>query len=249
MASETDYGSALRPPTRRRSRPALSQEIVVAAALRILDAEGEPALTFRRLAGELGVGVASLYWHVESREVLLDLALDSMAGDLFAELSVRGLHPGEWRADLRFACVRMYDAFQAHPWAAAQQLVSRDRGANQLRIWDHFGRILMGAGFGDRESFYGMSAALSFTLGYAVQNVSNERTGISREDHLAAMGRFMASLDPQEFPALARGIDVFVNHDEKTQFEAGLDLILDGLADQLAAKKARPARRPRKPSA
>jgi len=192
--------------------------------------------------------VASLYWHVDSREVLLDLALDSMAGELFADLSARGVHAGKWRADLRFACVRMYDAFSQHPWAAAQQLVSRDRGANQLRIWDHFGRILSGAGFTDQESFYGMSAVLSYTLGYAVQNVAHAGSGIDRAEHLQAMGRFMASLDPQEFPAITQGIKVFVEHDEKVQYEAGLDLILDGLTGQLAGRKAKAAKRGTRPA-
>src|SRR5664280_1894832 len=74
------FGAAFAPSTRKATRVPLSREAIVDAAVRLLDTEGADALTFRRLAGELGVGVASLYWHVDSKDVLLDLALDHVLG-------------------------------------------------------------------------------------------------------------------------------------------------------------------------
>jgi AcrR family transcriptional regulator len=237
--SESGYGAAFRPAARKRARPALTQDAIVEAALRILDAEGAQALTFRRLAGDLGVGVASLYWHVESREVLLDLAIDAVAADFYAQLiaQAKGSTPSSWRADLRFAAATMFEAFQQRRWAAAQQLQTADRGPNQLRVWDRLGRIFESAGFTDEQGFYGLSALLSYTLGYAVQDSVNSRSPLERGDYLQGMGEFLASLDPAEFPTLVRTVGIFASHDERKQFEAGLDLLLDGLEQQLDATR------------
>src|SRR5512134_425326 len=58
---------------RRAARPSLDRAQIVAAALRIVDAEGSDALTLRRLAETLGVTAMSLYWHVRDKAELLEL--------------------------------------------------------------------------------------------------------------------------------------------------------------------------------
>ena len=67
-------------PARRRRDP-ISKEAIVAAAIGLLDREGLAALSMRRLAEELGAGAASLYWHVGSKDGLLDLVLDEVIGE------------------------------------------------------------------------------------------------------------------------------------------------------------------------
>ena len=221
----------------------LTQDAIVAAAIRILDEEGVGALTFRRLASDLGVGVASLYWHVASKDVLLDLALDAVAGLLYAGLPASAKKADDarhWRADLRDVAVRMYDALVRRPWSAEQQLASRDRGPNQLRIWDHLGRIVLRAGFDERRAFYALSAVLSYVLGYAVQEAAAARSDWGRAEYLSQMGEFLASLDPREFPAVVAMAEVFATHQQREQFESGLDVLLDGLEKQLAGIKSGP---------
>jgi AcrR family transcriptional regulator len=240
------FGMAFAGRQPRQSRPALSQQAVVTAAIKILDAEGPAALTFRRLAADLGVGVASLYWHVASKEVLLDLALDAVAGEVYDALPAAARttrSARSWRADLRDIAVRLYDELGRRGWAAEQQLVSRDRGPNQLRIWDYLGRIFFRAGFDEKSAFYGMSAVLSYVLGYVVQEVAAARSDVGRDEHLAQMGEFFASLDPAQFPAVRRIADVFATHDQREQFESGLDVLLDGLESQLRARPAKSGQR------
>ena len=65
----------------RRRREPISRDAIVAAAIRLLDREGLAALSMRRLADELGAGAASLYWHVGSKDGLLDLVIDELVGE------------------------------------------------------------------------------------------------------------------------------------------------------------------------
>jgi AcrR family transcriptional regulator len=81
----------------RRRREPISREAIVAAAIRLLDREGLAALSMRRLAEELGTGAASLYWHVGSKDGLLDLVFDELIG----EEQVPGADPSRWQEQLK----------------------------------------------------------------------------------------------------------------------------------------------------
>ena len=74
VAPEPPWRSA----PRRRSvpRPQLSREVVVEAALRVLESDGGDALTMRRVAEEIGVSASSLYGYVANKEELVQLVLD-----------------------------------------------------------------------------------------------------------------------------------------------------------------------------
>ncbi len=77
------------------SRPILTRERIVAAAVALVDEAGPDALTMRAVADRLGAGAMSLYRHVTSRDELLDLVLVAMTATVLSTpLS------GDWRADL-----------------------------------------------------------------------------------------------------------------------------------------------------
>ena len=57
-------------------------ERIVAAARALIEAGGVEALSMRKLAAEVGVAPTAIYWHVGSREDLLNAVLDAMVADL-----------------------------------------------------------------------------------------------------------------------------------------------------------------------
>src|SRR6516165_1807108 len=83
-------------PARRRREP-ISREAIVKAAIQLLDREGLAALSMRRLGEELGAGAASLYWHVGSKDGLLDLVLDELIG----EGKIPDPDPEHWQEQLK----------------------------------------------------------------------------------------------------------------------------------------------------
>src|ERR1700761_3215852 len=66
----------------RKRRDPISRDAIVAAAIALLDRDGLAALSMRRLGEQLGAGAASLYWHVGSKDGLLDLVLDELIGEV-----------------------------------------------------------------------------------------------------------------------------------------------------------------------
>src|SRR5690348_8327108 len=92
-----------------RRRASHSLDAVLAEAVRLLDEAGEPALTFRALAGRLGGGVASIYWYVSSKDELLDRATDSVLAGVLADTErfTGGEDPVD---DVRAIAVTLFDA-------------------------------------------------------------------------------------------------------------------------------------------
>jgi AcrR family transcriptional regulator len=62
---------------------ALQKEAIVAKALEILNRDGLDGVTLRRVAAELKVKAASLYWHVENKRALLDEMAEEMLRSQF----------------------------------------------------------------------------------------------------------------------------------------------------------------------
>ena len=73
----------------------LSRADIVDVAVAIADAEGTEAVSMRRIARDLRVGAMSLYWHVESKEELHQLMLDTVQAEIEAPPP-----SGDWRTDL-----------------------------------------------------------------------------------------------------------------------------------------------------
>src|SRR5262245_13407501 len=89
MANAKDKSAVIPPPpwdrvpqrAKGRRRDPLTREAIVTAAVRVLDEHGLDGFSMRRVADELDTGAASLYWHVGSKDGLLDLIMEEVIGE------------------------------------------------------------------------------------------------------------------------------------------------------------------------
>ena len=103
---------------RRRSvpRPQLSREVVVEAALQVLEKDGGETLTMRRVADQIGVSASSLYGYVANKEELVQLVLDR----IFEEVEVPPT--SSWQETLREFGRALLAMYRRHPGVAALTL-------------------------------------------------------------------------------------------------------------------------------
>lgn len=219
---------AIRPQRARRRTDALSKERIVAAAIELLDAEGESALTFRALAASLGTGSGALYWHVAGKDELLAAATDDVIARVLTEVS-GGTTP---RAAIRAVASGVFDAIDAHPWVGAQ--LSREPWQPAiLRILEGVGGKLQALGVPEEAQFDAATALVSYLLGLAGQYAAGARLlprDTDRTTFLATVAARWAQLDPAEYPFVHRVTTQLRDHDDREQFLAGIDLILAGIA-------------------
>lgn len=226
------------PPPQRRTRPvrqrALDRTAVVEAAVRVLDAEGLDAVTLRRVAYELGVGAASLYAYVDSKDVLVELMLDHVLG----EVDLSGLPDDRpWQEQIKDAMRRTHATFVAHGDIGRATLGRIPSGPNSLRAMETMMAVLRRSDLPDQVVAYAADL-IGLVIGAAAYDDSLYReSGVGYDELLRFIGEFrsyLVALPPDRFPNLVElaGPLTHVSPDEDERFEFMLNVIVDGLAAQ-----------------
>ena len=156
---------------KRRGRPGLSREAVIAAAAEIADREGVGSLTLAALAAKLGIKPPSLFNHVDGmaslRRELAILALREL-GDALANSAI-----GKSRDDAVRALAGEYRRFaRRHPGIYAETLAAADPDDRELnalsnRVLDICLKILSGYGLDRRASLHAIRAMRSIVHGFS----------------------------------------------------------------------------------
>lgn len=215
----------------RRGEASLSRERIIEASIELLDAGGEAGLTFRTLSERLGTGAGAIYWHVANKEDLLDAACDAIVAG-----TLRTVAAGATPQDaVRTIGLGLFDAIDAHPWVGAQLARAPSR-MPMVRILESIGRQAAAMGLADAALWRAGSALLHYILGVAGQNAANRRFArehaLVREDFLGGVADQWARLDAAAYPMTRAMATQLREHDDRADFLAGLDLILDGIAAQ-----------------
>lgn len=210
-----------------RRTDSLSRERIVEAAIGILDAEGEGALTFRALAARLQTGSGAIYWHVADKDDLLATTTQEVVSRAMTE-GARGAEP---REAVRAIALGVFDVIDAHPWVGTQ--LSREPWQPAvMQILEHVGARLEALGVPERAQFNCASALVNYMLGLAGQYAAGARLlsrGTDRSAFLGSIAAKWEQMAPAEYPFVRRMAGRLREHDDREQFLAGIDLILAGI--------------------
>jgi AcrR family transcriptional regulator len=216
---------ASQPEPKIETRSRLNRERVLRAAVALADQEGIQALSMRRLARELGVEAMSLYNHVANKDDILDGMLDIVTGEI--EVPTDGV---DWKASLRLSAISAYDALIRHPWACSL-MHATPRVSDARMLWmEGVLRTLREAGFSAELTHHAYHALDSHITGFTLWLVSMPFD--SHEELVDMAKTFLPKISADEYPYIIEHAQQHMEEpdpDEPTEFEFGLDLILDGL--------------------
>jgi AcrR family transcriptional regulator len=222
----------------RGPRPTYSRAQITGAAIKIADAEGLDAASFRRVAAEIGAGTMSLYRYVPRRDDLIQLMIDAVIGEL--ELPERS--SGDWRADLALVAHGIRALGLRHPWLMELLGMRLVFGPNVMRLIEFGVGALDGHGLAIDEmmSLYGLvdGYVQNFVRGEISWAEEERRTGVSVEQWMMSNAPYLRPLiESGEHPILARIIkDARQPHmDIDARFRYGLNRVLDSVAASLPA--------------
>ncbi|WP_212735224.1 TetR/AcrR family transcriptional regulator [Herbidospora galbida] len=207
-----------------RGGPPLSRRRIVEEAVALLDAEGADRLTMRRLAERLGTGSTTLYWHVKTKDDVLDLALDA----IFAAVPIP--EDQEWRAGVTRLIGDWRATLLRHPWSAA--LLGRPMlGPNVLARSDFLYAALIGAGVAEPHLTAAAFGLSNFVIGSALMQATwlvnaDAETRDAARDHM--------DHQRDRYPALAAHGPLTATDDWDESFERGLNWLLDGVEATIA---------------
>ncbi|MEU4780959.1 TetR/AcrR family transcriptional regulator C-terminal domain-containing protein [Micromonospora sp. NPDC023633] len=227
----------------RGPRRSLTMEQVVAAGIRVAEADGLPAVSMSRVAGELGVATMSLYRYVSAKGDLLDLMADAAYGDPPAP---RGPDEG-WRPALARWALGNVTAIHRHPWIRQVPISGPPLGPNQVRWMEQGLAALRGTGLRAAERLSTIMLVSGYARNWATLTADLDeaaaREQLDPDDVGARYWHQLARLTRHgPYPAirelLAENVDGAEDEEFEAEWQFGLDRILDGVEALIRSRRA-----------
>ncbi|MET9386582.1 TetR/AcrR family transcriptional regulator [Streptomyces sp. NPDC002928] len=156
----------------------LDRDRITAVTVRLLDAEGLDRFSMRRLATELNVTAMSVYWYVDTKDDLLELALDAAFGELrlpdpdatgaadVADFADAADGAVDWRDQLRTLATEYRALLVRHPWVSPLAGRYLNIGPNSLAFSRLVQRVVRRTGLPAHGVTGAISAVFQFVYGY-----------------------------------------------------------------------------------
>jgi AcrR family transcriptional regulator len=233
----------------------LDRTRITEATVRLLDAEGLAKFSMRRLAAELNVTAMSVYWYVDTKDDLLELALDAA----FGELTLPDPETDEdWRDQLRALAREYRGLLVRHPWLSPLIGTYVNIGPNSLAFSRHVQRIIRRTGLPAHGLVAAISAVFQFVYGFGTIEghfiARSTAFGMTPDDYFHhAMSTVTRSPEAAEVVQdsaelmEARGGDTVEEMWER-DFEFALDLLVAGIEAMVARSAPSGARGTARPA-
>ncbi|QPC86667.1 TetR family transcriptional regulator [Mesorhizobium sp. NBSH29] len=217
VSSKQDKRSSASPRTieDENREPPLSLDRIVSTAVEMLDTDGVDRLSMRRLAERLGAGAMSLYWHVDNKDAVFDLALDSVL-EYRARPNMNASQ--DWRSHVHDMLNDWRACMLRHPWSASL-LPRRALGPSILTRLELLSCTLSNAGVPDAELNVAIWSLWNYVMGATVTRASFP------DDKAASEPPYQSEL----YPTIERS-RLLLDGDWDGAFQKGLGFLLDGLS-------------------
>ena len=196
----------------RPSTPLLSQELIAAAALELVDGTGE--FTVAQVAAALKVRPSSLYNHVAGKAQIVE----AMRALIFREVPAVAVDPDdeEWTGQVRVLLRAYRDAFAAHPRLVPMLTGQTVSSPEVMRIYDDLSRILTAHRIPVDRLLDVITILDSFVIGSALDAVAPDQVWDAEQARSAELTEAIRTAGEGRSRA-------------DRAFELGLDVLLDGL--------------------
>src|SRR5262245_2326124 len=213
-----------------RRRDPLTREAIVSTALRVLDRDGLDKFSMRRVAEELDTGAASLYWHVGSKDGLLDLVMEEVIG----EQEVPDAEPERWQEQIKEVARNMRETILRHRDIVRVSIGRIPMGPNALRLSEGVLGILRAGRVPDELAVQSYLLLISAVNGFTMDETRFEEEGPPSapppEEAGEMVQAYVESLPADQFPNMTEVAGAFAMSDQDARFELLLDLFIEGLA-------------------
>jgi TetR/AcrR family tetracycline transcriptional repressor len=208
-----------RKPQKGPGRPAAGESLtpqeVAEAAMRLILAEGEQALTMRRLGEVLGVKAMALYNHFPDKDAILD-AVASLA---IARLPAPPAK-GSWKSRIKTICHGIRSMALEHPNLFRVAMTRPTPPSSAMPQIEAALSALADSGLGPAAQAVAYHTLRLYVRAYCLWEIEE----LTRGGDPTELARAAAP-----YPHTAAAASFIFTPDADRQFEAGLDLILRGL--------------------
>jgi AcrR family transcriptional regulator len=235
--------SRTRPIVSRRERPAkpaLTREGIVAAAVRVMQAEGLDRVTMRRLAQELDTGPASLYVYVRNTAELHAAMLEQ----LLAQVDLSPVTAaGDWCDRLIEVLWSYTSILYTQPGLAQSVLVTRPSGSAYLSVAEAILALLAAGGVPPARAAWAVDLLLHFATSTAAEQGTRRRAA-SADDEQDALAAALREAQASTFPQIAALGDELMSGAGPDRLHWGFRVLISGITQTPRPQEPEPADTP-----
>jgi AcrR family transcriptional regulator len=210
-------------------RPSMPLDRVIVAAVALIDEVGPGEFSMRLLAQRLRSSTATLYRNFAGKDEIFVHVVEHVLGEVPRHLP-RLAATSTWQERLVASAEALFSTLKDHPKVAALFGDQVPLGPRALAGREAAIGILLAGGFSADAAARAYAAVGHYVVGFAVQLRAG---GLSDEEESREIREFCGALDPERYPATVTAAP-FLPMSLPDEFRFGLQLIVDGLANQLA---------------
>lgn len=215
-----------RPRARRKS---LEASAVTRVALAIVDRDGLAGLTMRRIADELGVGLATLYNAAISKEAILLDMVDLVLG----ELPEPDRTPGREHDALIEVWTATHELLCAHPAVVQLGALQPIGGRRMFGLVEATLEMLRAGGVPEDVVPVAYHTLRSYVVGFTLLRISRTGPVAEQEERQRAT---MSRLPPELYPEVTHLAPALADKMDTKKFVAGLRHLLLGFTASSALR-------------
>lgn len=225
-------------PTSRRQP--LSRDLILRAAIDLMDRDGAQHLTMRQLGQALGVEAMALYHHVNGREDLLEGVVDLLVNEVRIDPGPAAQAPEGWQGLLQWVAHSVRRLAVEHP-KIFPLIATRHPAApwlrpplRSLRVVDEFLQALVARGFTPSQAAKTYRIFTSFLLGHLLLEAATlgaETSPVEEplDEGAADVSNQDEDLDLGSFPTLLELRPLLQEDHTDQEFEQALEALLNRL--------------------
>jgi TetR/AcrR family transcriptional regulator, tetracycline repressor protein len=204
---------------------------IIQTAIAILDRDGLEGVTLRRLAKELDIKAASIYWHIPSKERLLDEMANAILVEQFGTFDFKN-DERDWAEWLDTLAHMLRTAMLAHREGARVVAGAHpDIAVMLVKLWDLTVRVLHKHGFS-----YGKSVTIALTLiNFTFGSVIEEQASPPHAPAPDEMPNDLPSI-LESFQAMATAMEAWQDEGNDGRFDTGVRIIINGVRAEIGSQ-------------
>jgi TetR/AcrR family transcriptional regulator, tetracycline repressor protein len=201
---------------------------IVQSALAILDREGLEGVTLRRLATELNVKAASIYWHIPNKISLLDEMANTILEKRFGAFDFTN-DQRDWEEWLDTLAHELRAAMLAHREGARVVAGAHpDIAFMLIKIWDLSIRVLHKHGFSYSKAATITMTVINFTFGSVIEEQTSPPIDSRGGDRAGALESFLDT-----FETMKKVMEEWQKESYDIHFDTSIRIIINGVRAEL----------------
>ncbi|MFB0772932.1 TetR/AcrR family transcriptional regulator C-terminal domain-containing protein [Proteus cibi] len=206
--------------------PKIDRLKILDTAISLLESEGIEGLTMRKLADALQIKAASLYWHFDNKQTLIEGIADRIVSDVAVNFELTH----HWQEDSKQLAYDLRNAFLRHRDGARVFAGTYVISENVLRINNTFISAIMQSGASAELASQMTMTLLYFILGCCIEQQS---VMLIEKEEITNKREAFKQLVQDNFPQTWQARDVLFADDFTHRFDFGLEQLILGFQHQI----------------